>query len=64
VFRCLTYVPTDRYYIGLYVVPKYNELHAVVCYNGEIVHNPSRGMIRSSMGRQPKYIITVEQEVA
>jgi hypothetical protein len=56
-------VPTDRYYVGIYVVRKYSELHAVVCYNGEIIHNPAKYMRDSDMGKYPKHMIVVEQEV-
>jgi hypothetical protein len=62
-FEEVFYIPTDRYYIGLYVVPAHGELHAVVCYNGEIVHNPAVGMDRWSMKGQPMFKITVHEEV-
>jgi hypothetical protein len=60
-FKDVPYIPTDLLYIGLYVVPKYNELHAVVCYNGGIVHNPSRGMFRCSMSEHARYMIIIQE---
>ncbi len=35
--------PDDKYYIGNYNIAGHTmTVHSVVCYNGEVIHNPAR----------------------